>query len=95
MEAKMFRITVTKPFVYNLPAPPSLDDKEIYDIAWTKFREAFVISESSEEASAKIRATLPPENPEIKSVLLRIGVKSEYYTIEAKELEGKDGVYYC
>ena len=65
MEAKMFRITVTKPFVYNLTAPP-MEGKEIYDIAWTKFREAFVISESPEEASAKIRAILPPENPEIK-----------------------------
>ena len=95
MVAKIFHITVIKPFVYNLTAPPSLEDKEIYDIAWTKFREAFVISEFSEEASAKIRATLPPENPEIKNVLLRNGVKSEYYTIKAKELQGKNGVYFC
>ena len=95
MVAKIFHITVIKPFVYNLTAPPFLEDKEIYNIAWTKFREAFVVSESQEEASAKIRATLPPEDPEIKNVLLWNGVKSEYYTIEAKELQGKDGVYYC
>ena len=95
MEAKMFRITVTKPFVYNLTAPPPMEGKEIYDIAWTKFREAFVISESPEEASAKIRAILPPENPEIKKALLRNGVKGEYYTLEAKELQGKDGIYFC
>ncbi len=95
MEAKMFRITVIKPFVYNLTAPPSAEDKKVYDIAWTKFREAFVVSESPEEASEKIRATLPPENPVIKKALLRKGVKGEYYTLEVKELEGKDGVYFC
>lgn len=87
---KLFKMTVAQPFFYNLGRP---NESGRYDIAWPKFKEVMVVSDSKEEAEEKIRAMLPPENPEIKNILLQSGVKSEYYTIEAKELQGKDGVY--
>ena len=87
---KVFQTIVTKPFIYFCGA-----EKKANDIAWVKFREAIIVAENQEEVNKKIRSTLPPEDKEVKDILRRSGIKGEYYSIQTKELEGKDGVYFC
>lgn len=89
---KIFHAIVTRPFVYGLRAPR---EKSAPDIAWVKFKEAVVAAQDQKEADKKIRAVLPPADPKILEILLQSGIGGEYYSVQFKEIEGKDGVYFC
>lgn len=86
---KVFQAIVTKPFIYFCGAK-----KKTNDIAWVKFREAIIVAENQEEVNRKIRSILPPEDKEIKDILRQSSIQGEYYSIQTKELEGIDGVYF-
>lgn len=87
---KLFKVTVDKPYLY---AQSCLGETSC--LAYVKSSEAIVVAETKKEADEKIRATLPPKDPNTENILMQSGNGREYYNIQIKEMEGKDGVYFC
>ena len=59
---------------------------------WSGPGRAIVRAKSEDEAREKIRPLLPPENPEVKKVLLAQDNRIEYYNIKIREVAEKDDV---